>query len=707
MKCMMYEALKLQKRRYIWIVLAVAITLYIVALWYTTIDYVPDITDYESIQLAQQNVIARAQANLSGGIHAGVTAYEYAYQSKVVDIYQAMYDRLSMSQDVVVGWDIVFQNDLMHIFVCITILVVTSELFVVERASGFLNIMHTCKKGRFPASFAKIGLVGIISILVGLLYLMLTLIVVHFCLGFSSLSQPMQYVEGFSLYPYDYTIGRYLCIHIFISSVGYLIFGFIASLVASFMKHYSLSYLIGGSVYIIFFAINRSDIFGRNAFSSIIDPLSTMAVYPLTMRYRAVNIADEPCSLTTLLLIVYVSVSFLIGYIILLVSSNRHTLPAVHTRVRLPKINFGFLSPKWYPHLNLLRFEIHKQLCSPRTFWLLIGITIIKCASAANQFAPNDMYDDLVYKKYAMQIEGKITDETYEFIDAESDYINSVLDRREEIDNRFANGTISMDDYQAYNDEYKYASSHREPFEKIRRHLSYLEYAEKSMGIELAFFYDTGWKLLFDSGMDWFLYLLVLMVGAVSYAQEYEVRSSSGCFADILRTAKHGRCATCKYKLLSAITITVILNVVYQLIDWMLIFKNYYMPLSGASVLSIQSFRETKWNISLTQYMFLMASARLIAVIILTLFVCTLSHLIKRAFIAITVSGAVTLLPTAIGAVGVVGVQRLDYTRFISFTPMYMDASVASYAVICFSIASVGIAGMFFMEQNYGTRRTV
>ena len=105
--------------------------------------------------------------------------------------------------------------------------------------------------------------------------------------------------------------------------------------------------------------------------------------------------------------------------------------------------------------------------------------------------------------------------------------------------------------------------------------------------------------------------------------------------------------------------------------------------------------------------MFLMASARLIAVIILTLFVCTLSHLIKRAFIAITVSGAVTLLPTAIGAVGVVGVQRLDYTRFISFTPMYMDASVASYAVICFSIASVGIAGMFFMEQNYGTRRTV
>ena len=111
MKCMMYEALKLQNRRYIWIVLAVAITLYIVALWYTTIDYVPDITDYESIQLAQQNVIARAQANLSGGIHAGVTAYEYAYQSKVVDIYQAMYDRLSMSHDVVVGWDIVFQND--------------------------------------------------------------------------------------------------------------------------------------------------------------------------------------------------------------------------------------------------------------------------------------------------------------------------------------------------------------------------------------------------------------------------------------------------------------------------------------------------------------------------------------------------------------------------------------------------------------------
>ena len=706
MKYMVYEALKLQKRKYIWIVLAAVSALYIAVLLYTTIDYVPYSTDYESIQSAQQNVITRAQANLSGGIHSGVTAYEYAYQTKAVDVYQAMYEKLPVSHDAVVGWDIVLQNDFTHIFVCITILMFISELFIVERSSGFLQIMHTCKKGRLPASAAKLGLGGIISVLVGLLYLMITLIVIHFRVGFSSLSQPMQYAEAFSLYPYDHTVGEYLWIHIFISSVGYLLFGVITSLVASFMKHYSLSYLIGGAVYVILFAVNQTDIFGRNALRSILDPLSTMAVYPLTMRYRAVNIADDPFSLTVLLLIVYVSVSFLIGGVVLVVSSSRHTLAAVRPPITLPKLSFRLPSPKWHPHMNLLRFEMHKQICSPRTIWLLIGITVVKSVVSANQFAPNDMYDDIVYKQYAMQIEGRITDETYAFIEAENEYINSVLDRREEIDNRFASGTISIDDYQAYSDEYSYANNHREPLEKIRRHLSYLESVEESRGIEAAFFYDTGWSLLFNSGMDWVLYLLVLMIGAVSFAQEYDARSSSGRFAAILRTAKHGRCVTCKYKLLSAVTITATLNIIYQVIDWMFIFKNYYMPMPQATILSIQTFGDTAWNISLMLYMVMMALMRLVAVIILTLFTCVLSRLTKRAFIAITVSGVVTLLPAAIGAVGVAGVQKLDYTRFMSFTPMYIDASAAIFAVICMVVTMIGVVGIFFMERNQRARRT-
>lgn len=116
------------------------------------------------------------------------------------------------------------------------------------------------------------------------------------------------------------------------------------------------------------------------------------------------------------------------------------------------------------------------------------------------------------------------------------------------------------------------------------------------------------------------------------------------------------------------------------------------MPLSGASIFSIQSFGGTTLDISLVGYMIMMSLGRLAAAIILTVFICALSYFTKRAFAAMIISGAITLLPTAMAASGLKAMRILDYTRFMSFTPMYTGSEILGYIIIASGVAVVGIA---------------
>lgn len=692
MSLIIFETQKLIKRRYFRVIVFLMMLIFAGVVWFSMSEYKAGSNGNWEIMTAQQNVVSRARANISGD-STSIERFEYAYQQMVIDVYDS-FDRLPELTISVSGWDMLFENGYMQFFVCVTIIVAVSEIFTQDRSSGFSLLLRTCKKGRVPVSAVKMLIAAMFSVIIGLLYFCSAFVIIKLKVGLSGMSEPIQYVRGFQLCPLRISVGQYLLIHLVVGSTGYLLFGMIISLVTCFVKQYSISYLFGGALYGILYALNQTGIFGRNAVLSITDVISAMTVYPLFIRYRAVNIFDEPFSLISLLLIIYTALTILGCCMVIMMFPNTKGLGTLRKlnlpQIRVPELNFR-------PYLSICRFEFSKQLRTRRTVMLIILVTIIKLIAASEKFAPDDMVDDKFYRQYSERIEGSITNETYAFIEAESSYINGVLDRHAEVDDDFASGKISVDGYAAYSKEYQYAVNHEKPLEKIQRKIIYAEYAEQTNGIKLQIFYDTGWNLMFDSGMDWLLLIVILLVGAESYSVEYESKSSSWSFVSILRTTRNGRGNTCRNKLFVVMTLSAVIDIIYQAIDWIFIFKNYYMPIPGASVLSLERFAGTD-NISLAEYVLFMALARLSAVMFLSFGTFVLSRLLHKGFIAIIIVAVIIMLPVLLKAIGICA--NAGIVELMNFTSAYTGGRVAIISLNCFCIAVIGIVVLVMTESG-------
>ena len=117
------------------------------------------------------------------------------------------------------------------------------------------------------------------------------------------------------------------------------------------------------------------------------------------------------------------------------------------------------------------------------------------------------------------------------------------------------------------------------------------------------------------------------------------------------------------------------------------------MPLPGASIFSIQSFGGTTLDKSGGVHDNDVARSAHGSYYIDRLYMCAL-YFTKRAFAAMIISGAITLLPTAMAVSGLKAMLILDYTRFMSFTPMYKGSEIPGYIITASGVAAVGIACM-------------
>ncbi len=673
----------------------------------------------ESYPQTLQAVIDRARSNLAEFSAMGIPedSYTYQYQLRVIELYELARDQVKIEVEYTRGWDEYFDYDLVNVFLFIMLIMLGSLIFAQEKQSGFLPIIRTARFGRARTAAAKILTMILLSSLFTLLFIGTTWAVYGMRIGFSSPDNVLQALGSFTLSPYQITVGEYFLITVGVKLLTFSLFSTLILALSTLFYNYILIYLCGLGLFGLNYLLYTLKYINAGSPLKNLNFVAVSAVNPLFVRYRAINFFGAvwgyvPFMLTVFGILLAASAAICV---ILYVKGGREIRPAfidaavsaVMTRAavlrsRLAHIAEGAVSrprkrqkARTYS-LSLFGAETFKTLISSRFLIVVILILCVKVWYSTDTNAAVRSYSDAVYKEYMTTLYGPLTEEKQAYLADERAMINETLAKQKTMQQAYIEETISFDEYRDYLSDYNYASSRSELLGVIENHARYLE-EKKAQGLDGWFLYDTGWRKLFTGRADLFLYTAILLLLTGSFAAEYASKSSSGGFAQILRSTRNGRHSTFRAKLLSSGVIAGVLSILTGAIDLITIAVNYELPGLSAPLLSMQLFGSLTQTVTVGTYVVIFMLLRLAASLLMAMLVCALSELLCKYIPVLGCAVLMTLLPALCAAFGMTAADKISFLNLLAGTPLVLESFRVSlfgsgWAMLALWLSVAGIA---------------
>ena len=662
-------------------------------------------------------VLDNARANLSEFETMGIPAdsFTYRYQLRVIDLYETARDTVSIGVEHTRGWSEYFAYDTVNIFLFLIILMLGATVFAQERQSGFLPILRTTRYGRARTAVSKILTMLIVSSVFVLLFTASTWAVFGLRLGYSSSNNAIQVLEAFTLSPYRLTVGEYFLITVGVRLLSCALFGAAVMALSTLLGNDVLIYLAGLGVGGINLMLSFLPGSGTLAPLKYLNLISAAAVDPLFVRYRALGVFGAVAGYVPLMLcgcsMLLIALCFAAGH--RYVCGMIAVRPAAVDRARSAVMMLtARLRAAWQSRgreerrsvqrarrysLSLTAAETFKMLISSRALAMILAILCLKVGYAARTYENKGTYADHVYHEYMTELEGPLTEEKLEYLREERAAINGILSRKEQMQAAYMAEEITFEEYRAYLSDYNDAYSRDELLAVVEEQAAYLVGVRERTGKTGWFLYDTGWRKLYDSGADLFLYTAVLLLLTGIFASEYASRSSSGGFAQILRSTRNGRRRTFTAKLMSAGMVTAILSLLTVAVDIAAVFAGYDMPAHSAPLWSMPMFGEVSGGVTVGQYLGLFVLLRLVGAMMLAMLVCALSELLCKYIPVLGSSVLLTLLPALCAAFGLAAAERVNYLNLLAGTPLVLQSATLSlfgsdFAMLALWITAFGIA---------------
>ncbi|MBQ4353893.1 MAG: hypothetical protein IJC71_03255 [Clostridia bacterium] len=699
---------------------------------YSTDENYPDAilfrTLYDAVDAAKgypallQSVMDSARANLAEfsvmGIHEN--SFTYKYQLRVIALYELAQKNVKIGVEYTRGWDEYFSYDLVNVFLSVMIIMLGTLVFAQEKQSGFMPIIRTARHGRLRTACAKILTMLLLSSVFVLLFTMSTWAVYGIRIGFSSPHNVLQALDTFALSPYRITVGEYFVMTIGVRLLSFAVFSVIILTLSTLLYNYILIYLTGLGFYGLNFLLYSLKYINGSSPAKNLNLVAVSAVNPLFVRYRAVNLFGHVagyvpfmlCVMTVLLVGCSVLTAWMyvrgvqevrplwLDSLLSAVMTKKAALVSAWRRIfiyRIPlkRAKAGSVRRRSYS-LSLTAAESFKTLISSRFIFVLAVLLCIKVWYASDTYAASRSYADDVYKEYMTILEGPVTEEKLAYIAEERASISETIAKQAQMQQAYANGEIDFDEYKAYLSAYNYAYSRNELFSGIEEHAAYLIRQKEQTGIDGWFVYDTGWRKLYTEDADLFLYTSILLLLTGTFASEYASKSSSGGFAQILRSTRNGREKTFAAKLISAGMIAVILAGFMGAVDVVTVFTQYEMPAADAPLLSMQIFASVGYNIPVAGYLALFLLLRVIGAVLMAMLVCALSELLCRYIPVLGSAVILTLLPALCAAFGLAAAERVNFLNLLAGTPLVLQSMdtgfFSGWAMLALWIAAAGAA---------------
>lgn len=598
------------------------------------------------------------------------------------------------------GWDTYFKYNIVNLFILISVLLVSIIIFTQEYHSDFISILRISRHGRLMTAIAKLLTLCICVLILVILFTLETW-GIGITLGYSSPNNALQVFTDYRFSPYIITIAQYFLIVTLIKILAATTFGMLIMTISVFISDYSLLMGCGmgiiGINYLLYFLPYENF---ENPLN-MLNLINVLEVNSMYKRFTAINFFDKPIECWHFMIVFYYILFAISTVIVCLRSKNLratsifldnsmiHSIPSValkkSIRLQFPKriINTSALSLVWY--------ESYKLLISSKMIFIFILLFIVKlCLSnSCNQI--NITYTDALYYEYMTYLSGESTDEKTKYIIDELTKMTSVMEKQETMYKAYKNEEIPYDKYITYIEELNYALSRKDFFEeKIYKHYEYI--IEMSDNEKEAYYvYDTGWKKLLFQDFDWSLYIAILLSSGL-FLQEFYHKSSSGSFANIMRTTKKGRRETMYSKYSTNMILSVIIVVIWHLVDIFYILSRYELPLASAPVYSIREFANCSFEFSLVQCTVMVYLIRILIWVLLSRFICSISVIFRESIPLYTIISIVTILPGVLNELSVYSMKYFDFMSFSKVTDMYLLSEIVFLLYFMIFIVVVSLA---------------
>lgn len=694
-KLIRYELRKMTGEKWLRVLIAVLFCINGAYAIFNSVRSANDAWDYShtvaTYQESTQRIIDSAYVNLHEYEIAGISADSYAwrYQEKLIEQYEKAQQCVRFTESSVRGWTLYFEDHTVDILLFLAVILVGSTIFLNEQRSGFHCILQTTKHGRLHSEVAKTVVWILLTTGLTVTFTAQSFVIYGIRSGYSDPHNAIQILDGFNTSPYILTFREY-----FLFSFGYRLLAMLVMtafcvLISRLVRHVVMLTLCGIGFLgcnLILYALR---VYTADDLLKHLNLISVSSALPLVSRYHACSLFDHVIDFPTLAIVVYgiVLLAMMIASILVPIWSPNWvdgyrkdfhigSQKSIFSEIRAKVVAF-WKKKNTLRHtysFSLVSVEQIKTFLTSYTWIAVCLLLLVKCTVSYVECKPNHTFTDVAYHGYMTQLQGAITEEKRAWIQKERTYIEDILACSDEVDAAYQNLDISLAEYQEFMEQREYAASRQELFKTIEDHVQYID-EMKGSGYEAWFVYDTGWTMLFFSDFDWTLYAVLLLMGVGCFASEYDSRSSTGGFVQILRTTKYGRKKTYRAKIFAGIRSSVLCTTIWNLIDFIWLYTSYDLPLPNAPIHSIEAFGSWKPDMTIAAYLLCLYVVRIFAGILFSVLVCTLSGILKKHISVVISTAILTLLPSLLSHIGLHIFAYFDFTNLMQASAVLLQGS--------------------------------
>lgn len=573
------------------------------------------------IRVAERNLLEYEA--ISGGEH-----YMTRYQRDVIERYSELLES-SYRPESVRGWNEFFDNITDDLLPLLAAMLAGILISMAESDSGAEKILYMSARGRRSIS-AKIAILAIFAFAYTLLMTCSSLAGVALRFGLSSPSAALCSVEAFAYCPYPLTVGAYFAVSVLIKSASAFLLALSAALVSALARScllpvvFSLGSLGAG----YWLTSERSERAAR-----LLNIYSAALTDPFFERYRSLDLFGFSVPLiavAAMILIALCAVAAILYYIFFFGSSSASRIAAGEKAiVGLMRKFVSRISAK-LPRLKarrhgLLFTEAKKSFFKSYLILLCALMICVKIGYCRENAVENNAFEEH-YRAACFELDGELTDEKRETIKTALAESSAVISRADGMRRAVVSGTITNEEYLAYLDDYSVAMLNRETYTRLSSQCDRIDNAA-ALGQTAMIVYDTGWSSLFGEGLDFILYVFLLLFFCGIYEAEYK----SG-FYRIAEMSAGGMRAVHKAKMALAAIVGACAFILFSGIDLFFLVRAY--PLPNASY-PLASVTETLSPINLGTAAVLKFAAGALIGVVFSLSVCLLSRFLKKTYLVI------------------------------------------------------------------------
>ena len=620
--------------------------------------------------------------------YGGLDKSSFAYQKQALieHRYTQVLEQTQLFPEAGNGWNQLFAYDAVNIWMLLAVIAGTITLVLSEQGNASM-ILRCSKKGRFHTAFAKSMALLCWVFIVLFLFTATTMLTILFKSGgYSSLTNSIAIFEEYTAIPIALTVGEFWALTLTVRFLSLCAVGVICACVCIWLRSISLSFATMitaiGIQYVMF-------LFERTESVQYLNIVGAMSLSSTLSTFRCASLFGYAIEFLPLLLFCGLAVA-IIGSItfqylfcnIRLSISRRGLLAQVKrtlvTQIELFQSKFTSKSTTRKRHLfsaNLFAYEWRKAFTSRGVLLLLFLAVVFKLSAAYVQFDSQNTYSLMLYSHYIDEVQGEQTDEKREYIENEIERIENILDEFLQKKQEFYSGNLSYDQYSMVLEEYNLASSSEEVAERVMFHSEYLDWLANHRNVNAHYLYDIDWIRLFEVGSDVILIALLAYLSSGVFSDEYTKLSGEGNRMLMISATKKGRTNLYRHKLSFSLLLSLIITLLFNVMDGFCIVRNFNLPNGESPLLSLELFGGIEYSGTIHQFIATTLVIQLFVAVIVSGIVALLGALIKNKLYTLLSSFSLLFVPLLFKKIGLVQFAHYDITNGFDAEQLWLLAS--------------------------------